>query len=68
MSKKIVHYDADRGVMEGPSNGMILYPVDHPDSDHVSNRTAVLTSPVVSFDEESGVIETTNTIYHPNRA
>lgn len=68
MSKKVVHYDADRGVMEGPSDGMILYPIDHPDSERVSNRKGVLTSPVLSFNEESGVIETANTIYHPNRA
>jgi hypothetical protein len=43
----------------------VLYPLDHPDVYRVSNTTWAMTSPVVSFDADSGVIETQNTLYHP---
>lgn len=64
--KKRVTYDYARGVMEHSSGGVILWPVDHPDSEHVSNESYILTTPVLHFDEDSATIETQNTVYVPN--
>lgn len=41
-----------------------LFPIDHP-SVLVSNESIVRTSPVLNFDEDTGEIETHNTIYVP---
>lgn len=67
MTKIKVTYDYSKGVMQHPSGGVILWPVDHPDSDHVSNESYVLTSKILHFDEESGIIETQNTTYVPDQ-
>jgi hypothetical protein len=64
MEKKIVHYDKKKGVSP-IMNRMILFPIDHPDNERVSNTQEAVTSTVVSWDEESGRIETQNTIYLP---
>lgn len=59
MTKKIVHYKGDVGIL-GVGYCAFLYPVDHP---NVSNKKVVKTTPVMSFDEKTGEIETKNTIY-----
>ena len=64
--KKEVTYDYSKGVMQHPSGGVLLWPIDHPDEEYVSNQSYVLTSRVSYLDLESGTIETDNTIYHPN--
>ena len=64
--KKRVKYDYKRGVMQHPSGGVILWPLDHPNSESVSNESYVLTSNVLHFDENTAIIETLNTIYEPN--
>ena len=64
ISKKIVHYDLEQGAIVF-EYGAILNPVDHPDSANVSNTKEVFTSKVLSYDPESGRIETENTIYIP---
>ena len=65
--KKVVHYDRNKPVLQGPSNCVLIWPIDHPDTEWVSNASYVLTSPVVDIDLESGIIETENTIYKPQQ-
>lgn len=64
MEKKTVHYDKNKGVTVF-MNKAVLTPIDHPDSERVSNTMEVITSNVISWDEESGRIETMNTVYIP---
>lgn len=66
MSKGTVTYDYSRGVMQHPSGGIILWPLDHPDTDRVSNASFALTTPVIHSDEASAKFETENTIYIPD--
>lgn len=65
--KKTVTYDFDRGVLQHPSGGVILWPIDHPDTEYVSNASFILTSEMLHMDQDTGKIETQNTIYVPNR-
>ena len=60
MTKKIVHYDVSYGVFP-IGDRVVLHPINHTDS----NTSHVLTSPVVTQDFTTGVIETENTIYKP---
>lgn len=64
--KKVVHYDTARGVMQHHSGGVLLWPIDHPDSDHVSNASYVLTSKLMKQDLETGEFETENSLYAPD--
>ena len=64
--KKVVHYDPSGFIcyiVEGEV--AIVYPIDHPDTERVSNKKPVRTSTVVSYDKETGIFETLNTIYIP---
>ena len=63
--KQKVYYDDQMPVLEGYGGSAYLYPVDHPDTTNVSNTTVARTSKVVSWNKETGVIETLNTIYTP---
>src|SRR5271167_4493879 len=65
MSKKTVLYDPDYLVALAMGIGALVKPIDHT-SDLVSNKKMVYTSNVIRV-EESGVFETQNTIYVPNR-
>ena len=65
--KKIVHYDTSKGVMQHSSGGILLWPIDHPDTNWVSNASYVLTSRMISQDLETGEFETENTRYVPNQ-
>jgi len=67
MTKKIVKYDSKRGVLQYPSGGVILWPIDHPDTEYVSNASFVLTTRVLTMDQDSGKIETEHTIYIPDK-
>lgn len=67
MMKKIVHYNKhplNRITINRPA---VVWPIDHPDSRNVSNTKPVFTSPVLSYDEDTGEFETLNTIYKPKR-
>jgi len=66
-NKKTVTYDIERGVLQHPSGGVILWPIDHPDTEWVSSDSYSLTSKVMEFDFDSNIIETLNTIYKPNK-
>lgn len=57
--KKIVHYVGEPLYVE-IGEVTFLKPVDHPNT---SNTYPVKTSRVVAYDEETGVLETENTIY-----
>lgn len=64
-SKKVVRYHAGSQIVLGMGKPAFCKPIDHPDKARVSNTTTVMTSPVVAYDEASGVIETENTLYMP---
>lgn len=57
--KKIVHYIGEAVVIEG--GHAYLTPQDHPNER--LNGKVCSTSRVISYDKESGVIETSNSIY-----
>ncbi len=65
--KPIVKFDRVKGVFIHPLKIWAnLFPLNHPDYDHVSNKKLVTTSAVVDFTEKDGRItsvETANTIY-----
>ena len=63
--KPVVHYVGKPMFWGAKEHGAILTPVDHPDSENVTNLKPVRTSPVVNYDEKSGTIETRNTMYVP---
>ena len=60
--KPIVHYKTVQNCKIVIGNPALVAPIDHP-SDMVSNEKAVLTSLVVSHDEDTGEFETENTCY-----
>jgi len=64
-SKRVVHYrpEPDQRIIVGKP--AFIYPVDHPDSDHVSNTTIVITSTVQSY-ATNGEFFTNNTHYVPS--
>lgn len=64
IQKKIVRYSAVYGdIVVG--RGASVFPVDHPDSENVSNEHMAWTSTVVSYDETTEIFETLNTVYVP---
>lgn len=64
IEKKVVHYVGTPHV-PGIGLGALVTPIDHPDTENVSNERVARTSPVRSWDKESGRLETANTIYIP---
>lgn len=71
-TKPVVRYRKDVGVRisADPKDwdyGCLLQPIDHPNPvGLVSNRSVINTSKVVSYDPNTGKIETLNTIYLPS--
>jgi hypothetical protein len=64
--KKVVHYKEGNAVSDIiVGRSAIVFPVDHYNSESVSNKKYVVTSTVLRVDEESGEFETLNTIYRP---
>jgi hypothetical protein len=61
MEKKIVRYSAVLGEIELDKSAVVL-PVDHPDTERVSNRDFATTSRVVRVGV-NGEFETLNTTY-----
>jgi len=59
--KAVVHY---KGPVRFSENRARLWPVDHT-SPYVSNQTEAITSPVVSYNDVTGRLETANTVYIP---
>lgn len=64
-NKRSVQYDVEQDVVIELGRRAFVFPIDHTDSENVSNTTHVLTSPVVKYDKQTGVFETENSIYHP---
>lgn len=63
--KKIVHFCGVVGeIVVGHS--ALVYPIDHPDQDNVSNTRLAKTSRVVAAFED-GSFETQNTFYKPRK-
>ena len=67
MTKPTVQYNAACGVIKLTYDGIrySITPINHPDSDNVSNNQPVITSRVVTEIDETGVFETQNSIYVP---
>lgn len=65
MKKPTVHYYKQLSNNIKLGSRALIHPIDHPDSEHVSNQTWVLTSKVIWHDSESGNFETLNTMYVP---
>lgn len=63
--KRIVHYIADENNVIIVGQGAIIKPIDHPDSVNVSNNKMALTSRVLSYNKETGVFDTVNSVYKP---
>jgi hypothetical protein len=65
MEKPVVFY---RGKALSFMGCVVLFPLNHPnhlEGHKVSNTREVHISSVISWDEETGTIETQNTIYKP---
>lgn len=60
--KLVVHYS--RLVYAKVGHRACLYPIDHTSS-WVSNTCEAVTSEVLSYDQNSGRIETLNSVYYP---
>lgn len=65
MEKKVVHYRGGKATDVQIGMPTILNPVDHPDTENVSNLKPVITTAVVAWNKETGRVETRNTIYIP---
>lgn len=69
--KKVVQFKASQVCYIHPSNSFaMVFPVDHPDSDNVSNKKEVRTSQVISVVKDGDVVvefETLNTKYVINK-
>jgi hypothetical protein len=65
MTKPTVHFDPTRpGLSPKVGERAVVWPLDHPDHDRVSNTKAVITSTVVKTNPD-GSFETENTLYVP---
>ena len=64
-TKQVVRYSEIVPTHISEGSRVFLVPIDHPDSTNVTNGHFVTTSPVVSYEEETGIIETANTVYVP---
>lgn len=62
VEKKVVNFKDPIKIVVGES--AIVFPVNHPDKNNVSNTRHVYTSSVVKVNED-GSFETLNTIYKP---
>jgi hypothetical protein len=47
----------------GAGHSCILFPIDHYNSELVSNTKPIVTSAVVNYDPATGRLETRNTVY-----
>lgn len=64
-AKKVVHYTPSENDFIQVGHGAFIKPVDHPDSERVSNVKYVITSQVVAYDRDTDEFETLNTLYRP---
>ena len=62
--KKTVHYSSAIQIKVG--SPAYVFPIDHSDAVNVSNKKMVLTSPVIAYNEHTGMFITMNTIYVRN--
>jgi hypothetical protein len=64
MNKRTVRYDTRFPIAIVIGLGALVKPIDHYDSEWVSNEKMVFTSPVISANED-GSFETVNSLYVP---
>ncbi len=64
-AKQVVHYRPTENDFIKVGHGAFVMPIDHPDSERVSNLRYVITSRVVAYDRDSDEFETLNTLYKP---
>lgn len=65
MSKQVVHYAPSARDLIVVGLRADVLPVDHPDTLCVPRGYRAITSTVQSYDSETGVFETKNSIYKP---
>ena len=65
MSKPVVHYVGKPQFWGELKHGAFIYPMDHPDTENVTNLKQAHTSSVLSYDPITGRMETMNTVYIP---
>jgi hypothetical protein len=62
-NKQVVQYRVTPYQYIQVGESAVVIPVDHPDTELVTNGQAALTSEVLSYDTETGEFETKNTLY-----
>lgn len=63
--KQVAYYDPELTVYIEVGKGALVWPVQHPNRLEVTCTKHALTSPVVIYNEATGVFETLNTRYIP---
>ena len=66
--KPVVHYVGKPQFWGELGHGAFIYPMDHPDTENVTNLKQARTSSVLSYDPITGRMETMNTVYMPIEA
>jgi hypothetical protein len=66
--KKVVQYAVTPHTSIQVGMGALVSPVDHPDTENVTNGLHAFTSEVLSYDTETGEFETLNTKYVPQKS
>lgn len=64
-TKKIVHYNRNEETFIKVGLSAFITPIDHPDTDNVTNTMVARTSRVITYDASTGEFETVNTLYKP---
>jgi hypothetical protein len=62
--KKIVRFDPKQTLLLHQGYCAIVVPVDHPDTENVTNTKHVVTTPVLEI-QANGAFETRNSLYCP---
>jgi len=65
-AKPTVFYDSTKYNWIKVGHGAIVCPINHPDTEHVSNQSFARTTEVLTYSPETGEFETKNTLYKPN--
>lgn len=69
MGKRVIGYESSwwRGASSDPiGRSVTVFTAEHPYVGPLGLDYGVNTSPVVAYDETTGIIETDNTVYVPN--
>ena len=67
VTKPVVHYRRDLYHHIRVGESALVYPIDHPDSERVSNTGIAQTTEVLAYSSVTGIFETKNTLYKPEK-